>query len=100
MDNHAQFEIRSYASVIGNEIVSRWCPIAWQAFKDYRMNSMSFSSLELQILKQLVTGNKQAALNLAEDFGWLNKINDKLSKNRERIEMEEKLMELGLEKPW
>ncbi|MCX6173490.1 MAG: FAD-dependent thymidylate synthase [Ignavibacteriales bacterium] len=100
MDNHAQFEIRSYANVIGNEIVSRWCPIAWEAFKDYRMNSMSFSSLELQILKQLVTGNKQAALKLAEDFGWLNKINDKLSKNRERIEMEEKLIELGIEKPW
>lgn len=100
MDNHAQFEIRSYANVIGDEIVSRWCPIAWEAFKDYRMNSMSFSSLELQILKQLVTGNKQAALKLAEEFGWLNKINDKLSKNRERIEMEEKLIELGLEKPW
>ena len=100
MDNHAQFEIRSYANVIGNEIVSRWCPIAWQAFKDYRMNSMSFSSLELQILKQLVTGNKQAALKLAEDFGWLNKINDKLSKNRERIELEDKLVELGIEKPW
>jgi len=100
MDTHAQFEIRSYANVIGNEIVSRWCPIAWEAFKDYRMNSMSFSSLELQILKQLVTGNKQAALKLAGDFGWLNKINDKLSKNRERIELEEKLVELGIEKPW
>ena len=100
MDTHAQFEIRSYANVIGNEIVSRWCPIAWQAFKDYRMNSISFSSLELQILKQLVTGNKQEALKLAEDFGWLNKINDKLSKNRERIELEEKLVELGIEKPW
>ncbi|NJD23274.1 MAG: FAD-dependent thymidylate synthase [Melioribacter sp.] len=100
MDTHAQFEIRSYANVIGNEIVARWCPIAWQAFKDYRMNSMSFSSLELQILKQLVTGNKQAALKLAEDFGWLNKINDRLSKNRERIELEQKLVELGIEKPW
>ncbi|MFA5804637.1 MAG: FAD-dependent thymidylate synthase [Melioribacteraceae bacterium] len=100
MDNHAQFEIRSYANVIGNEIVSRWCPIAWEAFKDYRMNSMNFSSLELQILKQLVTGNKQAALKLAEEFGWLNKINDKLSKNRERIELEEKLETLGLQIPW
>jgi thymidylate synthase (FAD) len=100
MDAHAQFEIRSYANVIGNEIVSKWCPIAWEAFKDYRMNAMSFTALELQILKQLVTGNKQMALKLAEEFGWLNKINDKLSKNRERIELEEKLIELGIEKPW
>ncbi|MHB9041560.1 MAG: FAD-dependent thymidylate synthase, partial [Melioribacteraceae bacterium] len=39
MDSHAQLEIRSYANVIGNEIVSKWCPIAWEAFKDYRMNA-------------------------------------------------------------
>jgi len=32
MDDHAQLEIRSYANIIGNEIVSRWCPIAWEAF--------------------------------------------------------------------
>ena len=100
MDNHAQFEIRSYANVIGNEIVARWCPIAWEAFKDYRINSMSFSSLELQILKQLVSRNKQAALKLADEFGWLNKIDGRLSKNRERIEFEEKLLTLGMEKPW
>ena len=100
MDDHAQFEIRSYANVIGNEIVSRWCPIAWQAFKDYRVNSMSFSSLELQIVKLLIGNDKQAAVKLAEDFGWLNKIEGRLSKNRERIELEGKLFELGIEKPW
>jgi thymidylate synthase (FAD) len=100
MDNHAQFEIRSYANVIGNEIVSRWCPIAWQAFKDYRMNSMSLSSLELQIVKLLIANDKQAAKKLAEDFGWLNKIDGRLSKNRERIELEQKLLTFGIEKPW
>jgi len=26
MHHHAQFEIRSYANVIGHEIVRRWCP--------------------------------------------------------------------------
>ncbi|MHB8931707.1 MAG: FAD-dependent thymidylate synthase, partial [Melioribacteraceae bacterium] len=74
MDAHAQFEIRSYANVIGNEIVSKWCPIAWEAFKDYRMNAMSFTSLELQIMKQIFAGSLQEAKKLAEEFGWLNKI--------------------------
>jgi thymidylate synthase (FAD) len=100
MDNHAQFEIRSYANVIGNEIVSRWCPIAWQAFKDYRMNSISFSSLELKLLKEMISGNIEEAKKLAEEFGWLKLVDGKLSKNRERIEFEEKLSFLGMDKPW
>jgi thymidylate synthase (FAD) len=100
MDSHAQFEIRSYANVIGNEIVSKWCPIAWEAFKDYRMNAMSFTALELQIMKQLFAGNEQESIKLAELFGWLKKIEGRLSKNRERIEFEEKLEILGLQKPW
>ncbi|MBI5476165.1 MAG: FAD-dependent thymidylate synthase [Ignavibacteriales bacterium] len=100
MDDHAQFEIRSYANVIGNEIVSRWCPIAWQAFKDYRMNSISFSSLELKLLKEMVSGNIEEAKKLAEEFGWLKLVDGKLSKNRERIEFEEKLSFLGMNKPW
>ncbi len=100
MDSHAQLEIRSYANVIGNEIVSKWCPIAWEAFKDYRMNAMSFTSLELQIMKQIFAGSLQEAKKLAEEFGWLNKIEGRLSKNRERIEFEGKLETLGLKKPW
>ncbi len=100
MDAHAQFEIRSYANVIGNEIVSKWCPVAWEAFKDYRMNAMNFTALELQIMKQLIPGNKVGAKKLAEGFGWLNRVEGKLSKNRERIEFESKLETLGIEIPW
>ncbi len=100
MDAHAQLEIRSYANVIGNEIVSKWCPITWEAFKDYRMNAMSFTALELQIMKQLIAGSQHEAKKLAEEFGWLNMIEGKLSKNRERIEFENKLITLGLQKPW
>jgi len=32
MDAHAQWEIRQYANVIGQEIVARWVPMAWEAF--------------------------------------------------------------------
>lgn len=100
MDSHAQFEIRSYATVIGNEIVSRWCPVAWEAFKDYRMNSMELSSMEVEVLKSLVTGKNEDTLAAAEKYGWLRKVDGKLAGNRERTEFENKLDKLGLTAPW
>lgn len=100
MDPHAQYEIRAYANVIGNEIVSRWCPVAWEAFKDYQINSINFSSLEIPILKSIISGNIPEALKSAEEFGWLKKKDQALVNNRERNEFEEKLDLLGLKKPW
>src|SRR5438105_12865212 len=50
MNSHAQLEIRSYATIIGEEIVKRWCPIAWDAFIDYKLNAEYFSLKELRIL--------------------------------------------------
>jgi thymidylate synthase (FAD) len=100
MDGHAQYEIRCFADVIGNEIVSRWCPVAWEAFKDYVMNSVKFSGLELKIIKELVAGNNGESLKLAEEFGWLLQKEGKLSRNRERSECEAKLDILGLKIPW
>src|SRR5712671_3973967 len=46
MDVHAQQEIRAYAAVIGEEIVAKWVPTAWEAFLDYRRNAVQFSRLE------------------------------------------------------
>lgn len=100
MESHAQFEIRSYANIIGNEIVSRWCPIAWEAFQDYRMNSLSFSVQEIEVLKKLYSGNKEEAVKLADSFGWLKIIDKRFAKNIERMEFEEKLEILGIDKPW
>lgn len=100
MDEHAQFEIRSYAKVIGYEIVARWCPLAWEAFLDYQMNSITFSANEIKIINALIRNNIDEALKTAAELGWLNKIENRLAKNRERNEFEEKLKLLGLEKPW
>lgn len=50
MDNHAQLEIRSYADVIGNQIVAKWVPLAWKAFCDYRKDGMSLSNLDIQAI--------------------------------------------------
>lgn len=100
MESHAQFEIRSYANVIGNEIVNRWCPVAWEAFQDYRMNALSFSKQEIEVLGRIYAGDNDNAVKLADQFGWLKIIDNRFSKNIERMEFEEKLDRLGIKKPW
>ncbi len=100
MDVAAQFEIRSYAQTIGHEIVSKWCPITWEAFLDYSVHSMSFSRLELEILAAMGAGQTAQAVSAAERFGWLKYENGCLKPNRERAEFEEKVGTLNLRAPW
>lgn len=54
MDSHAQYEIRQYANLIGEEIVANWCPAAWEAFNDYRYQATSLSRMELGVLQDMV----------------------------------------------
>ena len=101
MDAHAQSEIRSYASVIGHDIVAKWCPLAWEAFQDYRMHSMSLSRIDAEIIGHLASGRKDAALAFARERGWLEPSkHGGLKANRERTELEGKLRELGMSAPW
>lgn len=100
MDPHAQFEIRSYAHVIGNEIVSRWCPLAWQAFLDYRMNASSLSRLEIEIIRSIQAGNAQEAVELAIEYGLLPPDGKPVKRNREREDLEAKLQSLNIAVPW
>ena len=55
MDDHAQKEIREYATVIGDGIVSKWCPIAWAAFSDYRLKARIFSGIEWKLLRAILS---------------------------------------------
>lgn len=101
MDMHSQEEIRAYADVMGNEIVARWCPIAWEAFNDYRMHSMGLTGLEIPIVQALAAGDSPRATSLAESCGWLAPSKSGgLKRNRERDECEAKLERLGLSAPW
>jgi thymidylate synthase (FAD) len=101
MDSHAQQEIRAYANVIGHDIVSKWCPLAWEAFVDYHLRAMTFSSLELELLAALQGGKEEQAAQLAASRGLLTRGPDgKLVRSREREEMEAKLEAIGLIPPW
>jgi thymidylate synthase (FAD) len=56
MDSHAQWEIRQYANVIGEEIVAKLFPWTWEAFLDYRFNAMTLSAQDIKVIQCLLQG--------------------------------------------
>jgi thymidylate synthase (FAD) len=100
METNAQLEIREYANTIGNEIVKRWVPTAWEAFEEYALNSKEFSGFELELLSLIANSKLEEAKNKATDYGWLNYKNDELTFNMERWEFENKMQDLKINIPW
>lgn len=100
MDSHAQAEIRAYANVIAHEIVSRWCPLAWDAFRRYRLNGMTLSETEAEIIKAVSLKNAAQAIAIASGAGWVSVAGIPEKPNRERLECEHKLVRMGIAVPW
>lgn len=101
MDSHAQEEIRLYAEIIGEKILSQWCPFTWEAFMDYRFNSMQLSGPEVSLISEIAAGRHKTAIQKAIDLGWLPEDrNETPKRHRERQELEEKLAQLKLDIPW
>ncbi|HKK69721.1 MAG TPA: FAD-dependent thymidylate synthase [Candidatus Krumholzibacteria bacterium] len=100
MDMHAQEEIREYATVIGERIASKWVPLTWEAFEDYRRGGAFFSRIDREILRLVVQGDRDAATRRAEELGILSWGEKGPKRNRERAELETKLADLGLAVPW
>jgi thymidylate synthase (FAD) len=99
MEAHAQEEIRACATVIGEDIVRRWCPLVWEAFRDYRLAAVTFSRAEMEILKAL-RESPQRALKVAMTEGLLTPQGERRAGSRELRELESKLTSLGHEVPW
>ena len=98
MDPHAQEEIRAYATVIGEQIVKKWCPLTWEAFRDYRLDALSLTRLDIEMIRRQCEPDMQRRLAL--DYGWLETDDKgKLKTNREREEFEVKTRRLGLAFP-
>jgi len=100
MDEHAQYEIRTYAKTIGEEIVAKWAPLTWEAFTDYRLKGQYLSFHDKEIIKAISAGKNEKAIHLAEEFGFLKFKNGKPTTNIERLELEQKLQDLGIAPPW
>lgn len=84
MDSHAQKEIRDYANVLA-EIVKQLFPLTWDAFKDYRLDSVSLTGLDVKAIQRIMLGEDQDAV-LADIF----------SNKREEQECTAKLRRLGI----
>lgn len=56
-DSHAQFEIQEYARVI-LDVVKKWVPHTYEAFLNYRFNSVSLSDEAMQVVKRMIAGEK------------------------------------------
>jgi thymidylate synthase (FAD) len=100
MDKHAQHEIRQYATIIGREIVSRWCPVAWNAFLDYRHTSITLSALQIRVVRALTAGGETAALAEASALGLTISKDGAMRAGREMVELRERLVTLGLPFSW
>ncbi|HEU4930210.1 MAG TPA: FAD-dependent thymidylate synthase [Candidatus Krumholzibacteria bacterium] len=101
MEDHSQLEIRNYATRIGEDIVAKWVPFTWEAFLDYRMNSLSLSAIEREVIAAVAKGDKAGARKIVEERGWLEpSASGGWKRNREREELESKLSGLNLAAPW
>ncbi len=63
-DPHAQYEIRAYAEAL-LDIAGRWVPMATRAFRDYRLDAVTFSAPGMAVLRRLLAGEAVTA----EDSG-------------------------------
>jgi thymidylate synthase (FAD) len=86
LDKHAQYEIRVFAEAMATFVKAR-CPLAWEAFEDFRLNAVTFSAVEMEVLAGLVGDGWNDGIQQASDgIDWPT--------SREREEFVGKLMRL------
>ena len=98
MDSHAQWEIRQYATALGEGIVRPLFPLVWEAFVDFRQEGMFLSRQDRDVVRRLLarlatSGRSQATdedFLAVQDASWRE-----LERSRERDECRAKLVELG-----
>lgn len=86
MDPHAQYEIRVYAEEIWRLVVG-WVPVVAEAFTDYRLEALTLSKQESQMLSPFITH----ILDYCQTSEFLQK---QLPNKRERDEFLTKLQKL------
>ncbi len=91
LDSHAQYEIRVYAQAMAR-IVKDLFPIAYEAFEDYQLNSLTLSGLEIKLLQ-----NHYDLLCLGESH-LKEKIMKVIKNSREADEFIVKLKQIGFMK--
>jgi len=70
---------------MGEQIVAKWVPLVWEAFTDYRRESMYLSRIEVDIVSAMAAGQADRAKSIAQS----------ITSKRERQEIVDKLAKLG-----
>ncbi|MCA8992253.1 MAG: FAD-dependent thymidylate synthase [Planctomycetaceae bacterium] len=100
MDAHAQWEIRQYATTIGEQIVEKLFPTVWEAFNDYRRKAAFLTRLDIETIQALQVGAAAASVlpPYSEAFFLEHQHPDwkELNRCRERDECLSKLRRLGM----
>ena len=100
MDHKAQLEIRDYAETIGEKIVQKWVPLAWEAFMDYRHGSVSLSSDEVKVLALINSGQMVEADKLLLETGFTVPDGDSVKPTLEGRELAGKMERMSVKVPW
>lgn len=100
LDAKAQHEIRSYAEAIAGRVAAVWCPMAWEAFREYRLSMIRLSAAEQKIAGLLAAGRPEEAVRQAERAGFLGSTDKGHKRSLECQELEDKLSALGMTPPW
>jgi thymidylate synthase (FAD) len=74
LDAHAQLEIREYAQAM-HDLIASIVPVTMEAWRDYELNAVSLSGLEVEALKDLARGGAGglASENSREKAEWAAK---------------------------
>jgi thymidylate synthase (FAD) len=56
-DSHAQYEIRAYAEAMA-DILKRWVPLTYEAFVDYRQESVTLSREAMAVVRRMIAGEQ------------------------------------------
>jgi thymidylate synthase (FAD) len=85
---------------IGDEIVSKMFPLAWEAFVDYRLEASILSRLDIGVIQRIMTRNASSHRRLDLDRELFMECQDETwagrEKCQERNECFEKLQHLGI----
>ena len=70
MRPNAQYEIREYANVLGNNIIAKLFPKTWQLFNEYTLYGAKLSRHELQLIRKMMSTNSTlGSWELEAEFG-------------------------------
>ena len=95
MDPHAQKEICDYATTIGEKIVQPLFPLVWEAFVEYRMQSMNLTSLDIEVVKEMLKVTSGSTITERQFLRDQHHTWRGLKRCRERDECRDKLKRLG-----